>query len=625
MMLPYLLLLNDPQSTRYDITGEKITLGRHPENQVVLRDERASRRHCTIEKQGESYILRDLKSSNGTIVNNERIAEKKLSADDIITIGKTQFRFVVPVNQATAPKSDDTAIELESIPDLGLSDQSPLALEPLEDSVEPLTVEESQQKPVAAKQPISSIDPSDSGLLGEEYDLADFEEHEEEDIDENDPESVLVRMARSMDNAEFDENEIIMLNARGGITHPATPGARKREGSEAVTIFRLLLLVCYRANASDIHIEPKEDEVQVRIRVDGSMVDAVRLSKELGTKLGTMVKILCDIDIAQRNIVQEGHFSARVPRPQADSEGELLRRIDYRISFAPSVYGQKLVIRIQDSSHAPGKIEDLHLPDWMADELCRTIEMDSGMILAVGPTGSGKTTTLYSLLRSINVNDRNVTTIEDPVEIQLDGITQLPVESDDPTKTFLSLLKSVLRQDPDVILVGEIRDMETARTAMQAAITGHLVFSTLHTKDTIGTVYRLLDLGVEPFLLAQGLQLILAQRLVRKLCPNCKKAVTPTTEQLARMGEFGTNVKKLYVPRGCRKCLRTGYQGRRAVFEMLLANDALRDAISRNATMAEITQAASNGTKFIKLLHNGYALAAEGVISLDEVERTIGR
>lgn len=628
MNLPYLLLLNDPQATEYKFADGKLTIGRHVENQVVLRDERASRRHCVIEQKGDEYVLRDLQSSNGTFVNGERITEHKLAANDTLRIGKTEFRFVVPAEEAPAAKpSGDTAVELEPLPIVeSESDLPPLTLEPLEEPIDALPVEETPQTPShkAAKPAGPAIDPEDPGLSEDDYDLAEAEEPQE-DVDQSDPEAVLVRMARSMENAEFDENEIIMLNARGGITHPATPAARKREGSEAVTIFRILLLVCYRANASDIHIEPKEEEVLVRIRVDGSMVDAVRLSKELGTKLGTMVKILCDIDIAQRNIVQEGHFSARVPRPHADSQGELLRRIDYRVSFAPSVYGQKLVIRIQDSSHAPGVIEDLQLPPWMAEELHRTIEMDSGMILAVGPTGSGKTTTLYSLLRSLNVNDRNVTTIEDPVEIQLQGITQLPVQSDDPSKTFLALLKSVLRQDPDVILVGEIRDIETARTAMQAAITGHLVFSTLHTKDTVGTVYRLLDLGVEPFMLAQGLQLIIAQRLVRKLCPNCRKAVTPTAEQLARMGEFGAGVKKLYVPRGCSKCLRTGYRGRRAVFEMLLTSDALRDAIARNTSMADITKAAGEGAKFVKLLQNGYELAAEGIVSIDEVERTIGR
>ncbi len=624
MMLPYLMYSGNSSAPVAELQDGKLTIGRHPDNNLVLKDERASRRHCVIEKNGDTYILRDLKSSNGTYVNKEKITEKQIKSGDVIQIGTTALQFVVPQELAAevplaTNDADATAAPL---------DLEPLALEPLEEPINPIPVDDSapaSPKTSQEKPKLSQELSADSDLMGESYDLADFEEPEEESIDENDPEAVLVRMARSMDNAEFDENEIILLNARGGITHPATPAARRREGSEAVSVFRVLLLVAYRAHASDIHIEPKEDEVHVRIRVDGSMVDAVRLSKELGTKLGTMVKILCDIDIAQRNIVQEGHFSSRVPRPHADSEGDLLRRIDYRVSFAPSVYGQKLVIRIQDSSHAPSTIDDLYLPEWMADELRRAIEMDSGMILAVGPTGSGKTTTLYSLLRSLNVNERNVTTIEDPVEIQLPGITQLPVVADDPSKTFLALLKSILRQDPDVILVGEIRDTETARTAMQAAITGHLVFSTLHTKDTIGTVYRLLDLGVEPFLLAQGLQLVLAQRLVRQLCPNCKKAITPTPEQITRMGDAGQNVKKIYTHRGCRKCLRTGYQGRRAVFEMLQTSDALRDAIARNATMAEITQAAANGQNFLKLLHNGYQLVAEGVVSIEEIERTIGR
>jgi type II secretory ATPase GspE/PulE/Tfp pilus assembly ATPase PilB-like protein len=244
------------------------------------------------------------------------------------------------------------------------------------------------------------------------------------------------------------------------------------------------------------------------------------------------------------------------------------------------------------------------------------------MVLVCGPTGSGKTTTLYSLLRSIDVSQRNVVTIEDPVEIQLEGVTQIPV-NDAQGSSFSALLRSVLRQDPDVILVGEVRDPETARIAMQAAITGHLVFSTVHSRDSVGSVFRLLDLGVEPYMVAQGLHLVLAQRLVRQLCPHCRVPSAPKPDELKRMGPAAEGVKKLYNPGTCLRCLNTGFHGRRAVFELLTATDQLRDAVLRKATLQDINAAVAT-TKFETLLQTGYQLVADGITSLSEVEHAIG-
>jgi general secretion pathway protein E len=336
----------------------------------------------------------------------------------------------------------------------------------------------------------------------------------------------------------------------------------------------------------------------------------VKLSKETGIKLTSMVKILCDIDIAQRNIIQEGNFSARVPD----------RRVDYRVSFAPAMYGQKLVIRILDTAGTPLHIDDMGLPKQMAADLKKAIENEAGMVLVCGPTGSGKTTTLYATVRDLDTAQRNVVTIEDPVEIQIDGVTQLPVK-DDQGNTFSALLRSVLRQDPDVILVGEIRDPETAKIAMQASITGHLVLSTVHSRDTVGTVFRLLDLGVEPYLVAQGLHVVIAQRLVRQLCPNCKTPVKPTPQQLEQMGPWAKGLRTIFQPKGCQRCLGTGFAGRRAVFEMLVTNDALRDVILRKGTLTEMHAAA--GPKFERLSSTGYRLVAEGVCPFDEIEKAV--
>jgi type II secretory ATPase GspE/PulE/Tfp pilus assembly ATPase PilB-like protein len=348
------------------------------------------------------------------------------------------------------------------------------------------------------------------------------------------------------------------------------------------------------------------------------MVEICRLPNAMGTRISALVKVLSDVDIAQKNAIQEGHFSAQVPKAQHGG----VRRIDYRVSYAPSVYGQKLVIRVLDTSYAPLTVRALQMPAWMCDEVERVVHQDSGMVLACGPTGSGKTTTLYALLRGTGVSQRNVVTIEDPVEITLDGVTQIPVD-EAHGKSFSDLLRSTLRQDPDVILIGEIRDAETARIAMQASITGHLVFSTVHSQNTIGTIFRLLDLGAEPYLVSQALQLVLAQRLVKELCKYCKTAVAASGDQLRKMGDAAAGVGKIYTPRGCVRCLNTGFSGRRAVFELLTINDEIRALVTRSPTSVQI-QAALASTPFQRLQHSGFDLVAKGISSFDEVYRVVG-
>jgi type II secretory ATPase GspE/PulE/Tfp pilus assembly ATPase PilB-like protein len=428
------------------------------------------------------------------------------------------------------------------------------------------------------------------------------------------------KLAEALPDHVFGEESIELINARGAMIHAgAKPGQRKGR-REAVDLFRLLLLTCFRSRASDIHVEPRLDSYQFRLRIDGTMVDVMKVPNQIGIKLTTLVKVVSEIDIAHKNTIQEGHFASTVPAPKLKSGR---RRIDFRVSFAPALHGQKLVIRILDPSNAPLRIADLQLPAWMYEEIGAAIRQDAGMVLVSGPTGSGKTTSLYAMVRSIDATRRNVVTIEDPVEIQIENVTQIPVD-EAHDKSFQNLLRSVLRQDPDVLLVGEVRDAETARIAMQAAITGHLVFSTVHTKDTVGTIFRLLDLGVEPYLLAQGLHVVLAQRLVRRLCPYCKKPINPNPDQRRAMGEVGAKVQKIFGPKGCIRCLGTGFSGRQAFFELLVFNDLLRDVILRTPTMQDI-QTAISGQKFIKLSQAAYNLVAEGLSPFDEVERIVGR
>jgi general secretion pathway protein E len=371
-------------------------------------------------------------------------------------------------------------------------------------------------------------------------------------------------------------------------------------------------LAAFRSRATDIHMEPRIENAAIRLRVDGYMLTAVDLSMSIFKRILGVVKILCQIDTSQKNVVQDGHFSVAVKG----------RRVDYRISLTPSMHGQKLVVRVLDSSNAPSRLHELGLVPWMYEKLRNIATKDAGLLLACGPTGSGKTTTLYSCLREIDVNTRNAITIEDPVEYYLEGCTQIPIDHKQGN-TFAHILRSVLRQDPDVIFVGEIRDIETATVGMQAAMTGHLVYTTVHSKDSIGAVFRLLDLGVEPYLVANALNLIIAQRLVRVLCDTCKKAVKPTPSQNMRMGASLQGVPQIYVPTGCKRCLRTGYIGRHALFELLEFNNAMRDVVLKTPTIQAIRDIAGQGL-FTTLQQYGYQLVTQGVTSMEEVDRVSG-
>ena len=575
---------------------EPISIGRHSENKLVLADNLASRFHCVIEKAPDGYLLRDLGASNGTFVNGKKVKSALLQPGDVVKVGTTEMVLILPETEANPPALTD--------------------LESLEKSGDGEVVDELSEADLVMDDgggaggggPVGLGGAISGGNGNSPLDLSDYEHN-------------LRRMAEAVPVKPFGETDIALLNPRGQTV--AAGGQKGAKGERTVTdLFRLLLLVCFRGRVTDIHLEPKGDSFALRLRSDGVMVDAARLPNAIGVRLGALVKILSEIDPSQKSIIQEGHFSARVPGAQAGMVGGV-RRVDYRVSFAPSVFGQKLVVRILDAATAPARVSDLNLPGWMEEEMTRAVEQDAGMVLVCGPTGSGKTSTLYSLIRSLDLEQRNVVTIEDPVEIQIEGVTQLPVD-EEKGKSFAELLRTVLRQDPDVILVGEIRDAETARTAMQASITGHLVFSTVHTKDTVGTVFRLLDLGVEPYLLTQALQLVLAQRLVRRLCPQCKKPTKLTDSQRARMGAAAEGVDTIYAPVGCFRCMNTGYVGRRAIFEMLNTTEEIRDAIIRNPTSQQIS-AALSAVKFQRLQHSAYELVAQGEVAFDEGDRAVGR
>ena len=599
---PYIQINTAAGRKQLVLGKEPVSIGRHHDNKLVLADSMASRFHCVIEKVPDGYLIRDLGASNPTRVNGRVVKSALLAPGDEILVGSTKLVLVTPGgNGEAAPSAQDTIAAKAKR-------KAPApAVEELDELEE---VEELTESDVVEEDLLDELVPVDGG--------------DEPVLDDSDYEHALRRLADAAAAKPFGETDIALLNPRGQTVHAAGQTPAAGAPRQMLDLFRLLLLVCFRHRVTDIHVEPKNTNYAIRLRVDGVMVDAAKLPTPIGTKLTALVKILSDIDPSQRSTIQEGHFGARVPgAPAGQPQGpNATRRVDYRVSFAPAVFGQKLVVRVLDAANSPGRLADLRLPPWMDKDLNRAIGQDSGMVLVCGPTGSGKTSSLYALIRSLKLSERNVVTIEDPVEIQIDGVTQIPVD-EEKGKSFSALLRSVLRQDPDIILVGEIRDAETARIAMQAAITGHLVFSTVHTKDAFGTVFRLLDLGVEPYLLAQGLHVVLAQRLVRQLCTFCKKASPVTPEQRERMGPIAEGVTQLYEPVGCYRCMNTGYAGRRAIFELLTTNPKFREAVVRNPSPQQLEEALAN-TTYETLDRNGFQLAAQGVCSFDEIDRAVG-
>lgn len=416
----------------------------------------------------------------------------------------------------------------------------------------------------------------------------------------------LAEMMNALPPKEVAPEEIRVVTAAGDASDVLSGT------SDGPNALRMLLQFASKARATDIHVEPKGERFHVRFRVDGDMVPIIDLADRIGELLLGVVKAATNMQSAGRSAVQDGHFSVVFPT----------RKVEYRVSFTPSMYGQKLVIRVLDQLGAPASMLDLGMMPYMHERIRQVTAQDSGLLLACGPTGSGKTTTLYCAIREIDRRSYNVVTIEDPVEYQLDNTTQIPVE-EAKGNTFGGLLRSVLRQDPDVILVGEIRDEETARTAMQAALTGHLVFSSIHAKESITAVFRLLDLKVEPYLVANSLNLVLAQRLVRLLCDNCKRPIQISPGQATRVGRHLQGKTSVFTSTGCARCLRTGYRGRRALFELLDVTDEFRDIILANPSITGMKKIIEQGL-FTTLQQFGWRLVADGLTTMEEVDRVAG-
>jgi type IV pilus assembly protein PilB len=383
------------------------------------------------------------------------------------------------------------------------------------------------------------------------------------------------------------------------------------ESAPVRKLLNMVLLLAIRDGASDIHFEPFETEFRIRLKADGVLQEMVPPPKHLAFAITTRIKVMANLDIAERRMPQDGRIELSVGG----------HPVDLRVSVLPTLFGESVVMRVLDRGVVSLDLQKVGMDEQMLRKFREVIVRPNGIVLVTGPTGSGKTTTLYSALSELNDVEDKIITTEDPVEYDIDGIVQVPIDAE-IGNTFAACLRAILRQDPDRILVGEIRDVETAEIAVQASLTGHMVFSTLHTNDAPSTVTRLRDMGVPPFLITATVEAILAQRLVRRICANCREEIIPGADVMADL-ELTTEQavgKKFYRGKGCERCNRTGYKGRLGLFELLIMNDDLRDMVMRNASTEDLREAARKAG-MITLRDSGMAGMFAGLTTAEEIIR----
>lgn len=394
-----------------------------------------------------------------------------------------------------------------------------------------------------------------------------------------------------------------------GFTEEASKPLGVKE-APVIKLLNLIMLQAIRDGASDIHLEPDEHSLRTRYRIDGLLHEVSSIPKDLQSAIISRVKVMGNMDISETRAPQDGRSQIKMEE----------KDIELRISSFPTIYGENLVLRILDQSTASMGLENMGFPPETLKDYKAIIRRPHGIILITGPTGSGKTTTLYASLNAINSPEKNIITIEDPVEYRLNLIRQTQINPK-ANVTFASAIRAILRQDPDVIMVGEIRDLETAETAIRAASTGHLVFSTLHTNDASGALTRLMDMGVEPYLTSSSVVGALAQRLVRTICPKCKESYQPEEQAVKDLAITRTEDLVFYRGKGCKNCWQTGYKGRIALYELLVVNDPIRDLILQRAPSRMIRDVAGKTRGMKTLWKDGVDKILKGITTIDEVTR----
>jgi type IV pilus assembly protein PilB len=385
--------------------------------------------------------------------------------------------------------------------------------------------------------------------------------------------------------------------------------AQQSDDSPVAKMVNQLLSQALQVGASDIHIDPHENETLIRLRVDGVLRTERTLPKNMNNVLVSRIKIMSKLNIAEKRLPQDGRFKMDIE----------MRNIDLRVSILPTVFGEKVVMRLLDTGNVVLGIEKLGFSEKNEANFRKMISNAYGIILVTGPTGSGKSTTLYTALQKLNTDEVNIITVEDPVEYQIRGINQVQVKAN-IGMTFAAGLRSILRQDPDIIMLGEIRDTETAEIALRSALTGHLVLSTLHTNDSVSAVSRLMDMGIEPFLVSSAVTGVVAQRLVRKICKNCSSPYEPTNEEREQFQSRGMDTSNLRKGTGCSVCNNSGYRGRMAIHETLLIDDELRNMITQKMQDSAYRKYVSS-KGFVTMFEDGLQKAAQGLTTLEEVYR----
>jgi len=384
------------------------------------------------------------------------------------------------------------------------------------------------------------------------------------------------------------------------------------EEAPVVRLVNSILSQAVREGASAVHISPEKDFVQVRFRVDGRLHNVPAPPKSMLLHIISRLKILANMDIATSRIPQDGRFTVKLNN----------KEINIRASTIPTIYGENMVLRLLDTSAGIHTLETLGMADGDRRKIESVMHKPYGMILSTGPTGSGKSTSLYSILKKINQTDINILTVEDPVEYRIEKIRQVQLNRK-AGMTFASGLRSILRQDPDVIMVGEIRDRETANIAVQAALTGHRVLSTVHTNDAAGAITRFVDMGIEPFLVASVMLVSFAQRLVRRVCPNCREPYRPAAEALSFWGQSPPEDARFQRGRGCFHCQDTGYRGRIGIYEILLIDDVIRDMIVKNRASHEIARTAHQSGHLRLLREDAFEKVALGITTMEEAASAV--
>jgi type IV pilus assembly protein PilB len=433
-----------------------------------------------------------------------------------------------------------------------------------------------------------------------------------------DPAEILKGIERFYGQEENESfSEILKeLDANKNIAREVIEAGDDAKAAEAlaneVPIVKFVNLVLQQAvldRASDIHFEPFETEFRIRYRVDGALYEMAPPPKHLALPVTSRIKVMSNLNISEKRLPQDGRINLMVAGKQ----------IDLRVSCLPTAFGESIVLRVLDRSSVNLEVESLGLPKYVYDFVTEVIQRPNGIFVVTGPTGCGKTTTLYSCLRRVNAIDSKLLTAEDPVEFDIEGIMQVAI-NEAQGMTFAKALKSFLRQDPDIIMVGEVRDLETAQISIQASLTGHLVLSTLHTNDSPGAVTRLVDMGVEPFLISSTLMAVLGQRLVRTICKNCRTPFEPTEQQLALLGlsPYDLGDKVFHYGRGCSTCNDTGYKGRKGIFELLVVSDAIRTLINERAPTVVVRQKAVE-LGMVTLREDGLRSIFDGDTTIEEV------